>query len=1543
MANQTPHYPYAQQDHRPSAGSGKGAVLLVAVGWLFVSASVGQSVHAQTGPLSNSATSKSSASASTPATLPANANLNAARAILKQSKQALESGDLGRARQLALQAKSMNVTYQYWDETPDALLNQIEARASAQADPSKSKSGSTKPGTAGVPGVPPADPRALVKQGREALNAGKLDQAQSLALQASALGGSRWGLFEDSPSRLMADINSARTRQNKAAAASLLVEARQHLQNGNLDKAEECALKAERLHGPYSMWDLGDRPQKVLAAVQSMREANRVTRVPTPPGVNPGKSANPNGVQQTGYNQTTASNLSTANPNATAKDSPARRLMAEAKALQSKGQLVEARNKLLEAQKLRERFAPSEVSPEQALALVMADGQKQIGQLMNEATAKTKSDPAAAQRAVQSARSLAVGLGLDTHLIDQRAALLQKTNTTATASTPAASTNVATVPTTSSAQVGKVATTPTATPTTAAATATGTGTPSATQPQQPKTVAQAPVNQGVEMLNHARLELRRGETETARRLAVQVFNGPYNLRTEAESLLRSIEAEETAQRRNNANRAFDTALLAHKSGDYTKALSICREIDKTLLTAQRQQQMDEVLREAQAKLAPPTPAAPQPNATVQAPASPMMPVPTLPMPLTTTASAKNTPATPSGTLVARSPAAMPSPAAPLKLVQESQPNLPTPPVPASPMMPPLRMVDQGPITLPPQPTLDRVTPPQMASTMPSQPGSPKKTQPTSGLAQEVLAMQEIEFQKLRSEGLKLSALANERFTKGQTDEAIAMLEEYLERLADAGIDSQKATLLKRSTEQRLQRFRMLKAQRDFETAQVRQRTEVLERRDRARKAAEHQQAQVTELMRQFNTALSEGKYPEAEMLAMKAHELDPDDPATSAAVHIARIRKNQAEYRAIKDQREEFFRVGLNDAEKEGPPLTTDNPIHFDRERTLKSASRDPFQRGLSLRTKTDAERQIERKLQLPVVVDFQSKPLGEVINELRALSGLNMVVDSPALEEKGISLSKPITVPLTGVSLKSALNIILQQANLTYVIKDEALQITTEKHARGKQMRKTYGVADLVIPIDNFYTPDTLNLQRQLGKPAYMSGSLVVNGQVGGIGPPMPFVGPNGLPNGAPVPTGSGTIQNQTTGPGGMLQASPMQDSANVSTKQHTIEQALIKLITSTIEPHTWAEMGGSGIIEYFPHGHALVITQTPDVQEQVAELLETLRRLQDLEVAVEVRLISLSETFFERIGLDFALNIKTDNSTKAFEQALSTGVFKPIGQLNDLNTKGVVVGLTPAGTFTRDLDIPIRSTSFGYAIPPFGGYPASPGFDGGLSLGLAFLNEIQVYMFMEAAQGDRRTNVMQAPKLTLFNGQTSTITVGAQQFFVTNVSVVAANGQLVFVPNNQPFPLNINLPIQAVVSADRRFVRLNISPTLTNLSSALVPLFPITTFITPTFEGGIQGQPIPFTQFVQQPTFETVTIQTTVSVPDGGTVLLGGLKTLSEGRNEFGPPILSKVPYINRLFKNVGYGREAQSLMLMVTPRIIINSEEEERQTGVVTNPQQ
>ena len=359
----------------------------------------------------------------------------------------------------------------------------------------------------------------------------------------------------------------------------------------------------------------------------------------------------------------------------------------------------------------------------------------------------------------------------------------------------------------------------------------------------------------------------------------------------------------------------------------------------------------------------------------------------------------------------------------------------------------------------------------------------------------------------------------------------------------------------------------------------------------------------------------------------------------------------------------------------------------------------------------------------------------------------------------------------------------------------------------------------------------------------------------------------------------------------------------------------------------------------------------------EEVERLLESLRKLQDLEVSIEVKVVSLAETFFERIGVDFAMGIPT-NAKPIGGPPTGTTVFST----SNRDFTGNVIGLQTPGIPTPDLDIPIRATSFPRAVPPFGGFNNSFA-DGGISLGLAFLSDIQVQMFLEAAQGDTRTNVMQAPKLTALNGTAASMTVGDFQFFLTGIQVAQVAGQLVFTPQNVPYAVGITQPIppnasiqngllnftptapqtpglglfiQPVVSADRRFVRLNIQQSFTNLISGTQQI-PITTIITPVFENGGQGQPVPFTQFLQQPRFSNLETQTVVVVPDGGTVVMGGLKYMTEGRNEFGPPVLSKIPYLNRLFKNVAYGREGRSILIMVTPRVIINREEQERQTGV------
>ena len=56
-----------------------------------------------------------------------------------------------------------------------------------------------------------------------------------------------------------------------------------------------------------------------------------------------------------------------------------------------------------------------------------------------------------------------------------------------------------------------------------------------------------------------------------------------------------------------------------------------------------------------------------------------------------------------------------------------------------------------------------------------------------------------------------------------------------------------------------------------------------------------------------------------------------------------------------------------------------------------------------------------------------------------------------------------------------------------------------------------------------------------------------------------------------------------------------------------------------------------------------------------------------------------------------------------------------------------------------------------------------------------------------------------------------------------------------------------------------------------------------------------------------------------------------------MQETRVERGVPMLSSIPYVNRLFTNVGIGRETTNLMMMVSPRIIIQEEEERKQIGV------
>ena len=77
---------------------------------------------------------------------------------------------------------------------------------------------------------------------------------------------------------------------------------------------------------------------------------------------------------------------------------------------------------------------------------------------------------------------------------------------------------------------------------------------------------------------------------------------------------------------------------------------------------------------------------------------------------------------------------------------------------------------------------------------------------------------------------------------------------------------------------------------------------------------------------------------------------------------------------------------------------------------------------------------------------------------------------------------------------------------------------------------------------------------------------------------------------------------------------------------------------------------------------------------------------------------------------------------------------------------------------------------------------------------------------------------------------------------------------------------------------------------------------------------------------------------------MPDRGTLLIGGQRLVADVEVEAGVPVLSKIPVLNRLFTNRSTIKDERTLLILIKPTILIQSEEEEQNfPGLLQNPQQ
>ncbi|MEY2699449.1 MAG: type secretion system protein GspD [Pseudomonadota bacterium] len=193
------------------------------------------------------------------------------------------------------------------------------------------------------------------------------------------------------------------------------------------------------------------------------------------------------------------------------------------------------------------------------------------------------------------------------------------------------------------------------------------------------------------------------------------------------------------------------------------------------------------------------------------------------------------------------------------------------------------------------------------------------------------------------------------------------------------------------------------------------------------------------------------------------------------------------------------------------------------------------------------------------------------------------------------------------------------------------------------------------------------------------------------------------------------------------------------------------------------------------------------------------------------------------------------------------------------------------------------------------------SAGADGGFTY-LAAANGNRIRILLDALAKDSRANVISSPSLMVLNNQQAKINVGDQVPVVTGgiSSGIAAGGSTGITSSFQMQQSGVTLEIRPRVNA-----------------GGLVSMDVFQAISTPQ-ETKVGNDQTTFK-------FANREIQTTVAVPNGETIVLGGLIRDERTEEKQGLPFLYKIPWLGVLFGSTSINTTKTELVVLITPRVV------------------
>jgi len=192
------------------------------------------------------------------------------------------------------------------------------------------------------------------------------------------------------------------------------------------------------------------------------------------------------------------------------------------------------------------------------------------------------------------------------------------------------------------------------------------------------------------------------------------------------------------------------------------------------------------------------------------------------------------------------------------------------------------------------------------------------------------------------------------------------------------------------------------------------------------------------------------------------------------------------------------------------------------------------------------------------------------------------------------------------------------------------------------------------------------------------------------------------------------------------------------------------------------------------------------------------------------------------------------------------------------------------------------------------------------GAGLDLTFSNAGDTRLALNFLYRNTRSTIRSRPRIMVKSGQEASIDVGDR------VPIITGNVQST-VTNNASI-------VQQVSYVDTG-VLLDIKPTVH-----------ATGFVDIEISQELSEATIDENPTINSPTISTRSINTTLTLRDGGSVLIGGLIRSSDSEAETGVPVLGKLPGIGKLFRGDSGTQRRTELMVMIIPYILNGPDEAE-----------